>query len=86
MFNFLRSKKVEEIDTNHIKPKYYGYKGGFDNVTICTSCGRVGLYEDQHPADPCVKCGEKVYKSEKAGKFDYTTNYWLDNKDQIIGT
>lgn len=42
---------------SHIPPNYYGYKGGFAKVTICKDCGSTGLYEDQHPVDPCNNCG-----------------------------
>lgn len=43
-----------------IEPKYYGYKGGYSNVTECVSCGLIGLYEDQHPVRPCKKCGGDI--------------------------
>lgn len=45
------------ITGKHLKPVYYGYKGGFAKVTICEACGNTGLYEDQHPVNPCNNCG-----------------------------
>lgn len=55
---------------NHVPPKYHGYKGGFDNVTICEECQRTALYEDQHPVDPCPNCGGKI-KDGFIGKYSF---------------
>ncbi len=64
---------------NHISPRYYGYDGGFSNITKCVNCGRIGLYWDQHTTNPCNKCGHKV-KECGAGKWTLNeeTNemYW----------
>lgn len=53
------------IKQGHVKPQYYGYKGGFTSITVCGNeeCGRTALYEDQHPVNPCPLCGNKVYES-----------------------
>jgi hypothetical protein len=53
---------------NHIKPRYYGYSGGFDDITKCSKCNLTGLYEDLHPASPCPKCGGEV-EEIGAGKW-----------------
>jgi hypothetical protein len=52
--------KKTPIKKGHIPPRYYGYKGGFANVTICQDCGSTGLYQDQHPIHPCYFCGGKI--------------------------
>lgn len=54
----------------HEYPKYHGYKGGFDNVTECDSCGNIALYEDAHPVNPCRHCGGKVIEG-KVARFVY---------------
>lgn len=61
---------------NHHEPNYYGYKSGFNNITVCIECGSTALYEDQHPARPCRNCGSKVVEDigrwvEKDGVY-----YW----------
>jgi len=58
-----KEKNTADIEgrlANHIKPRYYGYGGGFDTITRCNKCGLTGLYEDLHPVKPCPKCGSKV--------------------------
>ncbi len=51
---------------HHEPPTYYGYKGGYDNVTRCKKCNAIGLYEDCHPANPCYWCGGKVIEYASA--------------------
>ena len=48
-------------------PHYYGYHGHFASVTICENCGCTGLYEDNHPADPCWRCGQRTVKKITVG-------------------
>ena len=43
--------------SNHLKPRYYRYCGGWTNVCICRECKSIGLYEDMHPVNPCPFCG-----------------------------
>lgn len=65
-----------------IPPSYFGYEGGYDNVTICRVCKRTALYEDAHPVRPCVQCGGKV--SEAVGKWiPPVTSGWLMFKKTI---
>jgi len=52
--------KKTPIKIGHKKPSYFGYTGGFANVTVCQDCGSIGLREDQHPVNPCNSCGGKV--------------------------
>lgn len=59
----------------HNEPKYYRYKGGYDNVTRCEDCNRLGLYEDQHPVNPCIDCGGEIHEY-KAMKWDKDTSRW----------
>lgn len=61
----------------HLKPVYYGYKGGFAKVTVCKDCGNTGLYEDQHPVSPCNNCGGMPIQNFTAA-FD--GNKWSDLK------
>jgi len=44
----------------HIKPVNYFYKGGYTSTTICTACGKIRIYVDQHPDGPCNYCGGKI--------------------------
>ena len=71
----------------HHPPCYYGYRGGYDTVTICTDCKMIGLYEDCHPASPCYDCGGKV-KDGHSGKYDYNTGFWVlrEPKTTIVPT
>tara|TARA_R110000796_G_scaffold248124_2_gene374560 strand:- start:14796 stop:15101 length:306 start_codon:yes stop_codon:yes gene_type:complete len=62
-------KVTTKIHEKHLRPKYYGYNGGYANTTKCNSCGLTGLYEDAHPANPCRKCGGKRVKNG-AAKWD----------------
>lgn len=57
-------------------PQYYAYKEGFANLNKCTDCGIIGLYEDMHEVEPCIKCGGKV-KNTKPGKWDKKLNKWM---------
>jgi hypothetical protein len=52
----------------HNPPRYYGYSGGWANVLIC-DCGSVSLYEDNHPAHPCVDCGTKKQRKVVSAKY-----------------
>jgi len=38
------------------------------SVTVCNGCGLRGKYEDQHPVDPCTRCGANQI-IEKVGKW-----------------
>ena len=66
--NFTENKNSErtplftkaKIHNDHLAPSYYGYEGGFDSTTKCVSCERIGLYEYQHPTNPCSRCGGVV--------------------------
>jgi|CXWL01.1.fsa_nt_gi predicted RNA-binding Zn-ribbon protein involved in translation (DUF1610 family) len=82
------------IHVNHLKPVYYGYwtyrKGGYTNLSACTSCGLVGLYEDFHPTNPCFKCGGKVISRIGKYPFDepfvgrWAGKYWEDASGKEI--
>lgn len=62
---------------SHITPTYHGYKQGtFSKLTFCTDCGRIGLYEDQHPATVCTVCGGKISKECKAGRWNRSRKLW----------
>lgn len=73
----------------HIKPKYHGYRGGYANVSVCGTCGRTALYEDQHPVDPCPECGDSVYDTVTSPPPDYVkkirakwvSDVWVFSKD-----
>jgi len=69
-------KKSSAKKPRHDPPDYYGYKGGFDNVTECQKCGCVSLYEDAHTVNPCKHCGGKVWKSG-AAKWDGKARRWV---------
>lgn len=45
------------------------------NITICKSCGCVGKYEDQHPVNPCMMCGNKKF-SEEVGRWVRESPWW----------
>ena len=63
------------------------------SVTLCESCGQRAKYEDNHPVDPCMGCGERV--SEVVGRwveikkpfwlfFSYAKGFWVvKNVDDI---
>lgn len=34
--------------------------GKWQSTTLCQNCQRIKPYTEQHPADPCPKCGSKV--------------------------
>lgn len=71
---------IYEVDNNHLEPKYYRYKKGcFANTTICIDCNRIGLYEDQHPANCCSRCGGKIieHKSARWGKDERGIYKWI---------
>jgi rubrerythrin len=57
----------ERVVGTQVPPRYYGYRGGYANITICTKCKRTSLYEDTHPANPCPSCGSTV--REFVGKW-----------------
>ncbi len=65
----------------HIYPRYYKYKTGFANTTICEDCLSIGLYEDQHPSNVCINCGGNIIEY-KPGKFDYSVNRWFVRNSQ----
>ena len=63
-------------DGGHIPPSYWGYKGGFGNITVCDTCGRTALYENQHPTDPCPSCGGHI-SSYLKGTYDNIVGRWV---------
>lgn len=70
----LVQKKVEYRD--HHPPQYYGYKGGYDRVTVCEKCKRTGLYNDLHVVNPCERCGGER-KESAPKKWDGDLNKWV---------
>lgn len=64
-------------------PKYYGYNGGFANITKCMKCGNVGLYEDCHPANCCKHCGGDVVKIGGGRWVPPTYSGWLWWKKEV---
>ena len=52
-----------------LPPKYWDYKGGYDNVNYCTECGLQGLYEDLHSVNPCPQCGGQIVDYDRVGKW-----------------
>ena len=67
IITYLLPRRFSKVKDNHIPPQYYGYKGGWDNVTVCKDCSRTALYEDQHPVNPCPSCGSTVI--QKTGRW-----------------
>ncbi|HLP28728.1 MAG TPA: hypothetical protein VK147_08810 [Candidatus Didemnitutus sp.] len=63
----------------HVPPHYYGYKGGFDNVNICSECGTRALYEDMHQVDPCPYCGGEV-REGAVGKWTKISDTPIERK------
>lgn len=63
-------------DGINVVPKYYGYTGGFSNITRCEDCKSTGLYEDQPTANCCKNCGGKI-NYFGSGKYDEKTKKWL---------
>lgn len=61
-----------------IYPKYYGYAEhkGYTNCTACDDCCRIGAYEDQHPANPCRRCGGPISEGFIA-KYDFDQKEWM---------
>lgn len=51
---------VVRTKENHIFPMDLLYNSGFNTTTKCVDCGRVGLYDNQHPANCCEKCGGDI--------------------------
>lgn len=91
LFGYLIGKYVKWSDLfekhkthiNHMPPKYYGYDGTYWNTNTCSSCELVGMYEDLHPANPCPRCGNKVYQ-QQASKWSIKNNqYQWISKDDI---
>ena len=70
------SENVKEVNKNvtQIAPYYHGYRGGFSSITICNTCGRTALREDQHPVDPCSECGGKILDS---GAAKWNGKQWI---------
>jgi len=66
---------VEVQEGINLAPKYLFYKGEFANLTQCNECKGIGLYEDQHPVDPCPNCGGKV-KPGLIGRWNYKKQMW----------
>jgi hypothetical protein len=66
----------------HVSPQYHGYKGGFDSITKCVSCGRTALYEDQHTVHPCPNCGADV-KEDGAAKWHKKPQKWLKPEEAL---
>lgn len=56
----------KRIKSNHLKPKYYDYNGGYWNVNICSGCDLVGMYEDLHQANACPQCGSEIIRHGSA--------------------
>jgi len=42
-------------------------EGDWVNVTVCEDCGLRGFRDDQHPVDPCRRCGGRV--KQTVGKW-----------------
>lgn len=55
--------KTIPTDVDHLKPQYYGYKGGYNKINKCENCNLIGMYEDLHEADSCPRCGHKVKRN-----------------------
>lgn len=66
-------------ESEHIEPNnyYYAtrYENGFAEITQCIDCKRTGLYEDQYPTSPCIKCGG-VVKTIGSGIFKFKDHKW----------
>lgn len=75
---FRSSKKppapVRPAGPRHCPPRYYGYHGGWADITICPDCKAHALYEDRHPVDPCPDCGGEL--KEAVGKWDSSAGLW----------
>lgn len=65
----------------HIKPRYYNYKGGFDNINTCTVCNRTALYEDMHKNHPCPTCGGEIKERAFIGIWDEKRKKWLKREE-----
>lgn len=63
-------------DFKHRSPEYFGYEGGYADLTECSCCKSLGLYEDQHPVNPCRLCGSKVNKGI-VGRWENKTKRWV---------
>jgi len=44
------------------------------DVTVCSKCSLTSKYEDQHPVNPCQRCGSKV--KEVVGRWVDIHPYW----------
>jgi len=76
----------------HVPPQGWPYRGGYDTITECKSCGATGLHQDCHPVKPCYFCGGKVeevgsaiWKKKFTGKkyfglIKQYEGYWEKNK------
>jgi len=62
-------KPVEDLaHSKHIKPGGIMYDGGWCSITICEGCTSIGFYHNQHPVNPCRKCGCHIMdRSDFAG-------------------
>tara|TARA_R110000744_G_scaffold20470_4_gene53759 strand:- start:692 stop:1081 length:390 start_codon:yes stop_codon:yes gene_type:complete len=58
----------------HLKPEYYGYKGGYNKMNKCSRCDLTGMYEDLHEADACPDCGGDV---KRYGSGKWNGQVWL---------
>lgn len=73
--NKVELSKISKIHNDHLKPKYYGYGGAFDNITKCSDCNLVGLRQDLHPSGCCPRCGGKI--------LPFGSGYW-GTKDNLL--
>lgn len=76
----LQANEPSYYKYNHVKPGYYGYGGGYATLTVCTSCYRTSLREDQHPVNPCKRCGSEVIDSESGGYSPKISGKWLSSR------
>ena len=89
MFRFLRKlfgKKREPLaylhgTVRHRRPSYYGYTGGWADLSECNDCKRIALYEDMHPAECCPNCGGVVVNN-KVGVWEESEHRWK-TRDKI---
>ena len=60
------------------RPKYYGYRGEYINLTNCTTCDNTGMYLDCNTANCCKHCGGVVVKAG-SGKWikPVYKGYWF---------